>query len=301
MCSELRKTIDNTLLRPPQAALGISVVIRTYNSSATLGLVLARLQLKAADDLIVVDSGSTDSTLALAKTYSARIIRTEPPFNYSTSLNRGFEAAINDWVLVLSSHTIPASNDFLTNIRHFAVSAPEDIVVGFGARVFRESRPSSTSGGSLYERMPKTEFSWEAGNTCAVYRRWAWEMRSFRPDLQTAEDLEWFIWATGRGFSGATIRGVAGIYRNQGSCAHMFRKGWLEGRQARVLMPQRRLSFCQGLTNLAIGIAYFSKLWVIGDLSFPAMARQQSHHVGAHLAALPFRGRRARLNEISKL
>ena len=301
MCSELRKTGDNIFPKPLQAALGISVVIRTHNSSATLGLVLARLQLKAADDLIIVDSGSIDSTLALAKTYGARIIRTEPPFNYSASLNRGFEAAINEWVLVLSSHTIPTSDDFLTNIRRFTGSAPEDVVVGFGARVFKESQALSTSTGPWYERMPKTNFVWGAGNTLAVYRRRAWEIRGFRPDLRTAEDLEWFIWATSSGFSGATMRGVAGIYRNQGSCAHMFRKGWLEERQARLLMPQRRLSFCRGLVNLAIGMAYFSKLWVIGDLSFCAMARQQSHHVGACLAALRFSSKPARLSAVSNV
>jgi glycosyltransferase involved in cell wall biosynthesis len=266
------------------SATGISIVVRTFNSSRTLGHVLEKLILQDADELIIVDSGSTDSTLALAQAHGAHIICVKPPFNYSESLNRGFAVASNGWVLVLSSHTIPLDTTFLTVIREFAASAPMDVVVGFGSRVLAAPRSvSKTTFG--FERMPKTDFQWGAGNTLAVYRKQAWSKHLFRTDLKTAEDLEWFLWAIREGYSGATIPGAIGIYRNQGNCAHMFRKGWAEEKHAQMLLNTGKKPFCDFFASLFIGTAYLFKLWSFGDLPFSFLARQLSHHIGGCLSA----------------
>jgi glycosyltransferase involved in cell wall biosynthesis len=264
----------------------ISVLIRTRDSARTLDQVLDMLRLEGSDELIVVDSGSDDSTLAIAQAFGARIIATEPPFNYSTSLNRGFEIAKNEWVLVLSSHTIPAHKDFMRVIREFAISAPEDVVVGFGSRVFKNILHDSAHSVKGFERMPKTDFQWGAGNILAVYRKSAWEKHPFRTDIKTAEDLEWFVWATSRGYSGAVIHAAVGIYRNQGSCAHMFRKGWNEARLTQILLSRSKKPVGQAVAEMARGTAYFLKLWVLGHLSFGSMARQQSHHIGGSISSL---------------
>ena len=44
----------------------ISILIRTFNSAGTLPSVLDRLELQPEDEIIIVDSGSTDATLAIA-------------------------------------------------------------------------------------------------------------------------------------------------------------------------------------------------------------------------------------------
>lgn len=101
------------LLTPPTSDLHVappvSIVIRTLNAAETLGEVLLKLQPAESDQLIVVDSGSTDGTVELARRYSAEIlvIRKED-FTYGRALNRGFSAARHEWVLSLSAHTIPA-------------------------------------------------------------------------------------------------------------------------------------------------------------------------------------------------
>lgn len=266
------------------SATGISIVVRTFNSSRTLGHVLEKLILQDADELIIVDSGSTDSTLALAQAHGAHIICVKPPFNYSESLNRGFAVASNEWVLALSSHTIPLNTAFLTFIREFAASAPMDIIVGFGSRVLAAPRSvSKTTFG--FERMPKTDFQWGAGNSLAVYRKRAWSKHLFKTDLKTAEDLEWFLWAIREGYSGATIPGAIGIYRNQGNCLYMFRKGWIEAWHAQMLLNTGKKSFGEFFANLIIGTAYLFKLWAVGDLSLSFMARHLSHHVGGCLSS----------------
>ena len=266
------------------SATGISIVVRTFNSSRTLGHVLEKLILQDADELIIVDSGSTDSTLALAQAHGAHIICVKPPFNYSESLNRGFAASSKEWVLALSSHTIPLNTDFLNVIREFAVSAPTDIVVGFGERVLAAPRFTSKTP-FCFKQMPKKDFQWGAGNTLAVYRKQAWSKHLFRTDLKTAEDLEWFLWAIREGYSGATIPGAIGIYRNQGNCLYMFRKGWIEARHAQMLLNTGKKPFWEFFSNFIIGTAYFFKLWAVGDLSLSFMARHLSHHIGGCLSS----------------
>jgi glycosyltransferase involved in cell wall biosynthesis len=51
----------------------LSVVILTFNSEATIGATLASAR-RVSDDVHVVDSGSTDRTLAIAEQHGARIV-----------------------------------------------------------------------------------------------------------------------------------------------------------------------------------------------------------------------------------
>ena len=265
---------------------GISVLIRTYNSARTLPQVLQKLILEDKDELIVIDSGSTDSTIEVAQSYGAHVFATQPPFNYSTSLNLGFEVAKNAWILVISSHTIPNAADIIAILRDFAVKAPPDIVVGFGVVGLTSPRHSDNNTLEPFKRIPKGTLSCGAGNTLALYRRQIWLQHTFDENLATAEDLEWFIWAVQQGYAGAQIPRAVATYRNQGSFLHMFRKGWLEVKQAQNLTPSREESKAEVIVHCARGIGHFSKLWILEGLPFISMLKQQSHHIGSCLAKL---------------
>src|ERR1019366_7620444 len=111
---------------------GISILIRTFNSAGTLPQVLSRLPLRPEDEIIIVDSGSTDATLAIAEKYHARILIAEKPFNYSKSLNLGFRTAQNPWVLVISSHCVPLSENLVECFREAALKFPAAVAVAYG-------------------------------------------------------------------------------------------------------------------------------------------------------------------------
>lgn len=58
--------------------------------------------LRCCDEVIVLDSGSTDRTCAIAKSLYARVIE-EPWRGYAAQKNRASECAANDWILSLDA------------------------------------------------------------------------------------------------------------------------------------------------------------------------------------------------------
>ncbi|MGA7437546.1 MAG: glycosyltransferase family 2 protein [Luteibacter sp.] len=83
----------------------LSVVITTFNNADTIGACLASVAF--ADDIVVLDSGSTDATRAIAEKAGARIH--EQPFaGYSAQKQTAIDLASNRWVLLLDSdETVP--------------------------------------------------------------------------------------------------------------------------------------------------------------------------------------------------
>ena len=79
----------------------LTVVIPVLNAGASLGPCLAALD--GADDIIVVDGGSSDDTVEIANRTGARVIPAAR--GRGTQLRAGGEAARSDWLLFLHADT----------------------------------------------------------------------------------------------------------------------------------------------------------------------------------------------------
>jgi glycosyltransferase involved in cell wall biosynthesis len=85
----------------------LSVVVTTFDSAATLDACLRSVAW--ADEIVVLDSGSTDATLAIAARYQARI-HAQPFAGYSAQKQSAIDLASHRWVLLLDSdESLPAS------------------------------------------------------------------------------------------------------------------------------------------------------------------------------------------------
>ncbi|MEP7266577.1 MAG: glycosyltransferase family 2 protein [Saprospiraceae bacterium] len=81
--------------------LPVSAVITTFNSARTLESVMIALN-DWVNQIVIVDSGSTDSTLEIAKKFNCNII-SEAWHGYGANKNVGLSAAANDWILSIDS------------------------------------------------------------------------------------------------------------------------------------------------------------------------------------------------------
>ncbi len=89
---------DNSLTDPTRPAL--SAVVITKNAAAKLEGCLASLGF--CDEIVVVDSGSTDPTLEIARRFNARVIEKEW-LGFGLQKQFAVDQARNDWVLCIDA------------------------------------------------------------------------------------------------------------------------------------------------------------------------------------------------------
>jgi glycosyltransferase involved in cell wall biosynthesis len=97
----------------------LSVAIVSLNEEANLGRTLESV--KWADEIVVVDSGSTDRTCEIARQYGAKVV-VEPWRGYAAQKNFAIEHCTKTWVLSLDSDE-EISSDLAQEIRN-AISDP---------------------------------------------------------------------------------------------------------------------------------------------------------------------------------
>lgn len=211
----------------------ISLVIRTRNSAATLGEVLRALDLAEGDEIVLVDSGSTDATVEIARAHGARIVPiTADAFTYGHALNVGFQAARHPWVLSLSSHTVPAQAGFLAAYRRAIGRFPPSVSAAVGP-ILGEFGAPLPAGLTLYAGDDLAEgFGFGAGNPNALYRRAAWERHPFDPRSPGGEDLQWYVEALRAGETVAAVHDAPVRYLSRRSFAAFYRKGRVDYRAA---------------------------------------------------------------------
>ena len=81
--------------------MSLSVCIITLNEEANIGRTLKSVQ-DIADEIVLVDSGSTDATAAIAQSFGAKVF-IEPWKGFARQKNSSLEKATCDWILSLDA------------------------------------------------------------------------------------------------------------------------------------------------------------------------------------------------------
>jgi rhamnosyltransferase len=176
----------------------VGVVIRSLDESELIGRCLETLRAQRRDfdlDILVVDSGSTDATVEIARAHGARIVELAPgDFDYSRSLNVGIDEVRGDLVVSLSAHAIPVDEGWLE-----AITAPFERpdVAGVSTRQVpwpdapwqevKRLTHAFTEAPRIYSRADATGLLFS--NAASAIRRSVWQEHPFT--LPAVEDLEW--------------------------------------------------------------------------------------------------------------
>jgi glycosyltransferase involved in cell wall biosynthesis len=78
----------------------ISATVITYNEERNLPRAIESL--RCADEIVVIDSGSSDRTVEIAEKLGARVVECPWP-GYANQKNRAAEEASNDWILSIDA------------------------------------------------------------------------------------------------------------------------------------------------------------------------------------------------------
>jgi len=185
------------------------VVIRALNEERHIGRLLAGLshQTVQPDEIILVDSGSTDATVDIAEHYGCTIVRIpKEEFSFGRALNWGCEAAKGEVLFFLSAHVYPVYDTYIEHMLG-PFERPETAVaygrqVGDGRTKYSESRV-------MLKWFPE-ESIWDQGhpfsnNANAAVRRDVWAELRYDEELTGLEDLEFADRAIGKGHSVAYV------------------------------------------------------------------------------------------------
>ena len=182
----------------------ISVVVPSYNDAGYLAACLGALaaQTRPADEIIVVDNGSTDATAEVALARGAQLV-TEPLRGIWPATAAGFDAASGDFLARLDTDSVPAPG-WLAEVEH-RMSRPDQPTFVTGSGVFYGAngvirwiaRNIYIGGYFTVDRMRSFRIRLVFGSNYAM-RRDAWiELRDIvhrdRGDVHDDLDLSWWI------------------------------------------------------------------------------------------------------------
>lgn len=171
----------------------LSVIIRTKNESRYLGRVLERLKQQEYEgpvEILVVDSGSTDTTVPIAESFGCTIVRISPAeFSFGRALNIGIQRSTGDIMVHLSGHSVPEQRNYLAlMVEPFADA---NVAATFGRDVpWPGTCPSQARdiANHFPDFLPDgSRFS----NANAAVRKSDWQRVRFDESLPACEDLFW--------------------------------------------------------------------------------------------------------------
>jgi len=83
----------------------ISVALAVFNEEKNLEACLASIA-SIAQEIMVVNGGSTDKTMQIAKSFGARTIRTDNPPIFHINKQKALDACTSDWILQLDADEV---------------------------------------------------------------------------------------------------------------------------------------------------------------------------------------------------
>lgn len=85
--------------------MSISIAVATYNEEKNLPSCLDSVR-DWVEEIVVVDGGSTDRTVEIAKKYGAKIIESDNPSIFHINKQKAIDACKSDWILQLDADEI---------------------------------------------------------------------------------------------------------------------------------------------------------------------------------------------------
>jgi len=149
----------------------ISLCMIVKNEQDYIGKCLDSVK-EIADEIIIIDTGSTDRTVDIAKKFNAKIFRHKWNDDFSDARNVSLDKATKEWILVLDADETISKKD-LARLKELISKAPDNV---FGFMLIQRSYINNSkfpkwisSEGDLYEES-KSYIGWVYSGITRVFR-----------------------------------------------------------------------------------------------------------------------------------
>jgi glycosyltransferase involved in cell wall biosynthesis len=258
---------------PPVHRPKVSVIVPTYNNRsflpATIDSVLA--QTYSDYELIVVDDGSTDDTVAVLRPYNGQI-RYLPQTNQGVSAarNRGLALALGDYIVFLDGDDLLLPHKLARQVAFLDTNQAVGVVHSGWQTIAENGQPRHTI--EPWHQAPQLDLAtwlrWKPVFLGAMMfrRRWLAAMPGFDPALRQAEDTDLMLRLAAAGCPMAWLPEVTVRYRQHG--ANTMRNG---RQQAEAIMQVLdrffgRADLPAAIRRLENQVRYDTLLWVVWHL-----------------------------------
>jgi rhamnosyltransferase len=166
----------------------ISVIVRCKDKADTIERTFTSIRDQTVpSEIVVVDSGSTDTTLDIARRYADVIVEIPAhEFTFGRSLNIGANAASGTLHAAVSAHVALQSDDWLARA---AAHLRRDGVAGASGSLDRPDGRILLE--PFIQGVDDWEPNWGFNNTAAAWRAEVWSEHPFDEGMSACEDKEW--------------------------------------------------------------------------------------------------------------
>ncbi len=162
-----RRALEIAARAQPAEGLRLSLCMIVRDEQEMLPRCLAAVA-AAVDEIVIVDTGSTDATIEIARSFGARVIEREWTGSFAQARNVSFDAARGDWLMYLDADELLVREDvrllrsltgrtwreafYLSETNHTGDPDDGTAVAHNALRVFR-NRPEYRFEGRLHEQI----------------------------------------------------------------------------------------------------------------------------------------------------
>jgi rhamnosyltransferase len=223
-----------------------SIIIRSLNEEKHLGALLQSIQEQDFQDfeIILVDSGSVDQTLSIAKNFKVNIFHiAKEDFTFGRSLNMGVQNAKGEIAVIASAHILPKSNTWLS-----ALLAPFDdlkTALSYGKQRGGEGSKYSEDQHWRHWFPDQSDLDQDqtfCNNANSAIRRTFWEKNPFDEKLTGLEDIAWASWAKEQGLKIAYVAEAEVQHIHEESSAQIINRHRREAIALKQILPQSSFS-----------------------------------------------------------
>jgi len=223
-----------------------SIVIRAFNEEKHIGKLLTGIEQQTIQEreTLIVDSGSTDATLDIARKFDLSIVNIDSrDFTFGRSLNRGIQEAKGRFIVIISAHCYPVYPDWLEQL--LKPFEDQRVAVSYGKQrgadsnhfsehqFFRTYFPDNSQPD---QGQPYTH------NANAAIRRSLWKQHPYNEHLTGLEDLAWSSWAKAQGHSIAYVSEAEIVHIHDETIKQVHNRYRREAIAMKQILPESHFS-----------------------------------------------------------